>query len=82
MFFIPLFVCTSCGMWDLVLRLGTEPRPSASGAQSLSYWTTREVPLICVFFPRDLQTANMLSQRLDYEYKQRVKSKGDCLGGV
>ena len=34
----------SCSMWDLVLCLGIEPWPPALGAQSLSHWTTREVP--------------------------------------
>ena len=34
------------------------------------------------FFSWDLQTTNMLSQRLNYKCKQRVKSKGDCLGSV
>ena len=34
----------SCGMWDLVLWSMINPRPSALGAQSLSHWTTREVP--------------------------------------
>ena len=33
----------SCGMWDLVPWLRTEPGPSALRAQSLSHWTTREV---------------------------------------
>ena len=33
----------SCGMWDLVLGPGIEPWPPALGAQSLSWWTTREV---------------------------------------
>ena len=33
-----------CSMWDPVPQLGTEHRPPALGAQSLSYWTTREVP--------------------------------------
>ena len=33
-----------CGMWDLVPRPEIEPRPPALGAQSLSHWTTREVP--------------------------------------
>ena len=32
-------------MWDLVPRLGIEPGPPALGAQSLTHWTTREVPL-------------------------------------
>ena len=36
----------SCSMWDPVPWPETEPRPPASGAQSLSLWTTREVPWI------------------------------------
>ena len=31
-------------MWDLVPWPGTEPKASELGAQSLSHWTTREVP--------------------------------------
>ena len=31
-------------MWDLVLWPGIEPGPSVSEAQSLSHWTTQEVP--------------------------------------
>ena len=34
----------SCTMWDIFLQQGTEPWPPALGAQSLSYWTPREVP--------------------------------------
>ena len=34
----------SCGMWDLVPQPGIEPRPPALGVQSLTHWTTREVP--------------------------------------
>ena len=34
----------SCGMWDLVPWPGIEPRPPALRAQSLSCWTSREVP--------------------------------------
>ena len=35
----------SCGMWDLVPWQGSNPGPlPALGAQSLSQWTTREVP--------------------------------------
>ena len=33
----------SCGTWDP--RPGIEPRPPALGAQSLTRWTTREIPL-------------------------------------
>ena len=34
----------SCSMWDLVPQPGIEPGPPALGAQSLTLWTTREVP--------------------------------------
>ena len=40
--------CLSCGMWDLVPRPGIEPGSPPLGAQSLSHWTTREVPYNCV----------------------------------
>ena len=36
----------SCSMWDLFPWLGLEPGPPASWVQSLSQWTTREVPWI------------------------------------
>ena len=36
----------SCGMWDLVSQPGMEFRPSASGALSLSHWTTRKSLLL------------------------------------
>ena len=35
----------SCGRWDLGPWPGIEPRPPVLGVQSLSHWTTREVPL-------------------------------------
>ena len=44
----------SCSMWDLVPWVGIEPGPPALGAQRLSHWTTREVP-VSIFlqtFPR------------------------------
>ena len=48
-----LFSCSmqtlSCSMWDLVPRPRIKPRPPALGAWSLSHWTTREVPIICLF---------------------------------
>ena len=34
-------------MWHLVRWPGIEPRPPALGAQSLTHWTTREVPINC-----------------------------------
>ena len=35
----------SCSIWDLVPWSGIKPRPSALGVQSLSHWTTKEVPV-------------------------------------
>ena len=35
----------SCGMWDLVSWPGIKPRPPALGGQSLSHWTTSEIPV-------------------------------------
>ena len=35
----------SCCTWVLVSQPGVKPGPPALGAQSLSHWTTREVPL-------------------------------------
>ena len=32
----------SCGLWDVVLQLGIEPRPPALGVYSLSRRTTRD----------------------------------------
>ena len=34
----------SCSTWDLVPWPGIEPSPPTLGAQSLSHWTTRDVP--------------------------------------
>ena len=39
----------SCSMWDLVPWPGIKPRAPALGAQSLSHWTTREVPHVLYF---------------------------------
>ena len=36
----------SCSMWDLVSWPGIEPEAPALGAQGLSHWTTREVPML------------------------------------
>ena len=36
------------GTRDLVLWPATEPEPPALGTQSLSHWTTREVPQLCI----------------------------------
>ena len=39
-----IFIINSCSMWDLVPRSGIKLSPPALRAQSLSHWTTREVP--------------------------------------
>ena len=39
----------SCGIWDLVPWPGIEPGSPALGVQSLSHWSTREVPLMAPF---------------------------------
>ena len=45
-------MCTlSCSLWDLVPWPEMEPRSCASGAQTLSHWTTRKDPsfFVCLF---------------------------------
>ena len=39
----------SYDMWGLVPWPGIEPRPPSLGVWSLSYWTTREIPVLAVF---------------------------------
>ena len=39
----------SCSMWAPVAWPGIKPRPPQLGTQSLSHWTTREVPRMLVF---------------------------------
>ena len=39
----------SCGMWGLVPPPGIKPQPPALRAQSLSHWTTREIPWYFIF---------------------------------
>ena len=34
----------SCGVWDLVPWSKIEPGPPVLGSQSLSHWTSREIP--------------------------------------
>lgn len=42
----------SCTTWDLVPLPGIEPGTPVWGAQSLSHWLTREVPLLCFLIKR------------------------------
>ena len=46
-------------MWDLVTWQGTEPGPPALGAQSLSHWTTREIPK-CRYLKKSRQLDGMM----------------------
>ena len=39
----------SCIRWDLVPWPGIEPRAPALGDWNLSYWTTRQVPIVTIF---------------------------------
>ena len=51
-FFILIYLAAQglcCSMWDLVPQPGIQPRPPALGVQSLSHWTTREVPETLAF---------------------------------
>ena len=44
------FFFFGCSMWDLDPWPRNKPRPPALGTQSLSQWTTREVPKRCIIF--------------------------------
>ena len=41
-------------MWELVPQPGIEPKPPALGVQSLSHWTTREVPFLHIFMVTEI----------------------------
>ena len=49
----------SFGTWNLVPQPGTDPRPPALGGQSLSHWTTREIPLLFLLLPQCGQVSLM-----------------------
>ena len=47
---LEIFICLvvpglHCSVWDLIPWPGFEPKAPALGAQSLSHWITREVPM-------------------------------------
>ena len=73
-------VTFSCGMWDLVPQPRIEPEPPALGAQSLSPWTTTEVPIISklyirwqYFIPLSIYWMTVPATELDR--KERAMSK-------
>ena len=61
-----------CSMWDPVPQTGIQPRPPALGAQSLSHWTTREVPETVAFWRRWKQAG--LSDWLSMKARRREQS--------
>ena len=40
-------VSLCCGMWDLVLQPGIQPRPPALRVRSAGHWTAWDVPVCC-----------------------------------
>lgn len=48
--YLPI-LALSYGIRDLGPWPGIEPRPPVEGAQSLSHWTPREVPTVCLLTP-------------------------------
>ena len=58
----------SCGMWSLVPWPGIEPGLPALGAQSLSHWTTKEVPGCSVFKAERRIELELMNNKACYEY--------------
>ena len=61
----------SCRMWDLVPRLGIEPRPPVLGVWNPDHWTTREVLILILY----LNLYQYLYHRFFFK-----ASSGICLG--
>ena len=57
----------SCSTWDLVHQLGTEFGFPALGAQSLSRWTTREVPNKTLYLSSKERKAEWSNERVTGE---------------
>ena len=77
----------SFGMWYLIPWLGIEPGPPASRAQSLSHWTTREVPRECNFNNKSqnwMCVSKLGKKQIPEVATRRIPSKQDrgrlCLG--
>ena len=49
-----------CGLWDLVPCLGIKPAPPALGTQSLSHWTTGEVPHVVFKMEQNINVLKLL----------------------
>ena len=63
----------SCSMWDLVPWPGIESRPPALGAQSLSHWTTREVPFVAFYcWVKYSQWSAVFKSRMGFLFSNNV----------
>ena len=68
-----------CSMWDLIPWPGMEPGPLALGVQTLSHWTTREVP----FGMRSCtQKGKVTTSILQMEKLSHKKEKGSSGAGA
>ena len=66
----------SCGMWDPVPWSGIKPGPSALGVQSLSHWTTREVPHFQ--FYRNYKEKRKIPNDSLRKQSDRLRTWGSC----
>ena len=66
----------SCSTWDLVHQLGIEFGSPALGAQSLSHWTTREVPNRTLYLSSKERKAEWSNERVI----RRIRGLGSTLG--
>ena len=57
----------SCGIWDLTPWPGIEFGPPALGAQSISHWTTREVPMTSLI--KDKSQGKWLGNKLHCSFR-------------
>ena len=67
-FFCNLFIYLailglSCSIWDLFSWPGVKPGPPASGAPSLSHWTTKEILPLILFLHRFTKRVVVLDKR-------------------
>ena len=74
-----LYLCfLICGKWDLVPWPEIEPWPPVFGTQSLTHWTTREVPSHIVLIPgyNELYWIFSLVKMLTSQHSHRTCSVG------
>ena len=69
-----VFLVTLCSLWNLVPSLGIEPRPSAVRTQSLSHWTSREIPKVLVLLSSILSIFHFM----DYAFDVKSENSSFC----